>query len=363
MTFRFGAIATWNPFRCAAANMPPSVLLMSKLIALAVLLTRSLPSGLSSQIATWVVVAALLVNRTPRLMALVLSAILLAQSELLPALFLFLAACHGRDSQPLAIQWLLAVVYFVAGTSGSFRHFWLPTELGWPAYSPLWLPLTMLAFAAAIGLFIPHLIQRIGIPAAVAASTLPVILSGAPLNLLTLTLPAALFVFLYWKPAEPLLVIYDGECGFCDWSREWLSRFDYDGAFAWVPYQSGAGESFGISEERARERLQLVLPPTAALLEGFQAIRRMGYYLPVLWLALLPLLAILPGFLTRLVLAVVVLVLSPLVNPFGRAAYDWVARNRHRLFPGRTCALPPAREQKVNGYDITGRPPEETDAE
>jgi len=346
VTIHFGGISSWNPLRCSGASMPPGLLLMAKMIALALLLTGSVPDNLGLRILQVVLIAVLLCNRAVRVMTLALSCTLLAQAEYLPALFLFFAACHTRDSHPLALQWLLAVIYLVAGASGAFQHYWLPSELGWPAHGVLWGPLIVLSLTAAATLFLPHL-NHIGIPAALAVSGLPVVLAGAAPNLLIYTLPAALFAYLPW-PRDPLLVLYDGDCGFCDWSREWLSRFDFDGRFAWVPYQSGAGHAFGIPDERAQERLQLITP-VGDILEGFHAIRRMLYYLPVLWMALVPATALLPGPLRRLLLGAVLVVLSPLINPLGRAAYDWVARNRHRLFPGRACALP----TRPNGPDTS----------
>ena len=35
--------------------------------------------------------------------------------------------------------------------------------------------------------------------------------------------------------SEPGIVFYDGTCGFCDWSVQWLLRHDKTGAFVFAP--------------------------------------------------------------------------------------------------------------------------------
>lgn len=143
-------------------------------------------------------------------------------------------------------------------------------------------------------------------------------------------------------PERPLEVIYDGECGFCDWSRAVMVRLDMDHVFSWLPYQTGRGQAVSISKEQASARLHLI--ERGGVLSGFSAVRRMLIYLPVFWLALCVLFALAPPLFAMLWRSVVVgaalIFYSPLMNPVGNAAYDFVARHRHRIFRGRACRLP-----------------------
>jgi predicted DCC family thiol-disulfide oxidoreductase YuxK len=158
-------------------------------------------------------------------------------------------------------------------------------------------------------------------------------------------IPAATLVFLRW-PGKPLEVIYDGDCGFCDWTRRWLARIDFDGIFHWLPFQSGHGGAHGISPERASHRLQLVTV-TGSVLEGFHAVRRMLVYIPLAWLILFALAAMAPSGLRWSVAGTAVFFFSPLANFPGVALYDWIARNRHRIFPSFCPVAPPRELEKM----------------
>jgi predicted DCC family thiol-disulfide oxidoreductase YuxK len=48
---------------------------------------------------------------------------------------------------------------------------------------------------------------------------------------------------------EPGIVFYDGTCGFCDWSVQWLLRHDDKGAFVFAPLQGTTAERYGVSPE------------------------------------------------------------------------------------------------------------------
>jgi predicted DCC family thiol-disulfide oxidoreductase YuxK len=43
------------------------------------------------------------------------------------------------------------------------------------------------------------------------------------------------------------IVFYDGTCGFCDWSVQWLLRHDEQGAFVFAPLQGSTAERYGVS--------------------------------------------------------------------------------------------------------------------
>jgi hypothetical protein len=66
-------------------------------------------------------------------------------------------------------------------------------------------------------------------------------------------------------------------------------------------------------------------------------------YIPVFWMALFSAIAIAPEpapTWRRVIVGATLFFFSPLMNPIGVWGYDLVARNRHRLFPGRTCKMP-----------------------
>jgi predicted DCC family thiol-disulfide oxidoreductase YuxK len=146
-------------------------------------------------------------------------------------------------------------------------------------------------------------------------------------------------VFAPW-PLEPLVVIYDGECGFCNLTRQWVSKADCEGIYDWQPFQSGTGAKYGISEKAAEQKVHVVAGDR--IYSGFRAFRVMALYNPAVYLAVAVLLVapgiVAPAIRDWLFLALVLL-LSPLFYPVGEAAYDWVARNRYRL-PPRTCKAP-----------------------
>lgn len=126
----------------------------------------------------------------------------------------------------------------------------------------------------------------------------------------------------------PETVFYDGECGFCHHSVQFILRHDHDGsAFRFAPLQ---GETFAAKvDEAARASLPdslFVQRADGELLMRSDAtvhiLRRLGGT----WFVLGALLALVPRFLR---------------DP----AYDAFARIRHRLFarPVDTCPLlPPA---------------------
>jgi predicted DCC family thiol-disulfide oxidoreductase YuxK len=281
------------------------------------------------------------------------------------ALVLVLAGLYANSLGAYLLRIQVALVYFGAGLnkaldpdwhSGQFFEHWATSRLQQPVY--MWLssqlpPLvmgklmcwvtTVMELSASATLLIPRL-TFIGVWLSVLLQSGFLLFTGTTFTMFFFGMQAAMFAFLKW-PKTPLLVIYDGDCGFCDWSREQITRFDLERVFSWVPYQSGRGKPFGITDELASRRLQMVTDG-GKVLEGFHAVRRMFLYIPVLWMILFALIALAPEPIAplwrRVIVGATLFCFSPLMNPFGVALYDLVARNRHRIFPGRTCKLPTA---------------------
>src|SRR5947209_20100163 len=124
-------------------------------------------------------------------------------------------------------------------------------------------------------------------------------------------------------------VLYDSDCGVCNRVRRIVEALDWLGTMRWVPNRSAEAERFGIPQEHLDHAVYLISDGRQAA--GFRAVQRVLTRLPLAWMiaalvvAKRPWTAVLFAFL-----------LSPIAEPVGQPAYDWVARNRYRL-PGSTC--------------------------
>jgi predicted DCC family thiol-disulfide oxidoreductase YuxK len=384
--------SSWNPFRCSGTALAPHVLLAAKLIALFLLAhyvaghgtwyaTRlgGLPPGsaflmallrLAAETVAVVCALLLLTNRAARWMSLALGICVGFEfalhrvdfSELLLAVFLFLAAWQPNRREPLLLRYCVVVIYLgvalnwllgpgsallfdaLAGRAraGGIEHG--PTYLALEAALPPgrvpqiadW-GLAMISFALATG-FLVRRLHPSAIWFALLLHCVWALISG-PLPMLAYAMLGFYLVFAPW-PLEPLVVIYDGECGFCNLTRQWVSKADCEGIYDWQPFQSGTGAKYGISEKAAEQKVHVVAGDR--IYSGFRAFRVMALYNPAVYLAVAVLLVapgiVAPAIRDWLFLALVLL-LSPLFYPVGEAAYDWVARNRYRL-PPRTCKAP-----------------------
>jgi len=118
------------------------------------------------------------------------------------------------------------------------------------------------------------------------------------------------------------VVLFDGQCNFCDGTVRWILRRDTRKQFRFAWLQSDYGR-------RALERLGLVQEPlgTLILLEDNQAYLRST--------AALRILRLLPGFWPWLYPLIVI------PRPIRDAVYRFIARNRYRWFGRKeTCTLP-----------------------
>jgi predicted DCC family thiol-disulfide oxidoreductase YuxK len=116
-------------------------------------------------------------------------------------------------------------------------------------------------------------------------------------------------------------LIYDGDCGFCQWSLRWALRLGI--TCEHHPAHAVDLAALGLSDEDVLEAAWYVEGDRR--LRGHEAIAaalRTARRAPVRWLG--------------------AVVGSRLLRPVAVPIYAWVSRNRHRL-PGATdaCALPP----------------------
>jgi predicted DCC family thiol-disulfide oxidoreductase YuxK len=378
-----------NPLRLNGCGLPPQVVLLCRLLALALLLTNHqvqiqtpfLPfvpvfDAVPGEAFQWVLRAmvvggslGLLFTRRTRLFAAVAGgALLLAvlssrayygNNKTFAGLLLVLSALSNASGPPRLLQWQLALVYFGAGLNkaldpdwqtGQFFDHWASERLRNPAY--LWLsgqlpPLvagklfcwyTIVAELALVGLILlPRFHVWVIYGSAVFQAGL-LLFTGDPFNLFFYSMQAALLAFAPW-PEGRVTVIWDGTCGLCRRTKEFVERLDFDGIFDWRPLQSGIGERYGLTVAEMKAAMYAAGP--GWLLSGYSAFRQMALHLPLFYMMLVAAVALAPGAGTRRAVVVAALLfLLPVSNPAGNLAYGWVARHRHELISGETCELP-----------------------
>lgn len=383
---------SWNPLRCGGTALPPHVLLAAKLIAvffLTQLLERygsehAMPAGSLGPDLALTLGALLLLARAVA----VVSAFLLLfnrlapqasfalglatvfslaryrvdYSELFLGVFLILAAFQRNGREPFLLRFVVVANHVATGLvwlSGSGSAPLLDVLAGREKAANLSASDSYMALEAArppgllpqltdwgmvlvsFGLAAAFLIRRCYAPAIWVVLLLHVVWSflAGPAGALSYAVLAPYLVFVAW-PREPLVVIYDGDCGFCNKTREWITRFDFDRLYDWRTFQSGAGASFGISQQALEEKAHVVAG--GRIYAGFRAFRMMALYNPATSLGAAVAIAA-AGFwapvMGRWLFAALVVLFSPLFYPIGEAGYGWVSRNRHRL-PPRTCKAP-----------------------
>ena len=124
-------------------------------------------------------------------------------------------------------------------------------------------------------------------------------------------------------------VIYDADCGVCARVKRTVEALDWLGTMRWIANSSSEAAGYGIAREHLDHAVYMV--DGAQRTSGFRAVQGMAARLPLTWFVMSVVVARRPW--TALLFA---FLLSPLADPVGEPAYDWVARNRYRL-PGSTC--------------------------
>ncbi len=118
------------------------------------------------------------------------------------------------------------------------------------------------------------------------------------------------------------IVLYDGDCGFCNRSVTFIWKRDSEGIFYFCKIQSEQGRALLEKAGEPKPKLDtFYLIENEKLYERSEAALRVGRQLPY-WHIIAVLFQFLPLRLRDRV-------------------YDWVAHNRHRLAGKTTCELPP----------------------
>jgi len=136
--------------------------------------------------------------------------------------------------------------------------------------------------------------------------------------------------------SSPAIVLYDGQCAFCQKSVGLLRRLDWLGRVRCQDARDVANLpacAEPLVPAKLLEEMHVVTPDRKRAHVGYRAIRWLAWRLPLLW-PLAPLFY-LPG-----------------VPWLGSKLYRWVARNRFKLVPCRhgVCTVP--------GATTPGRPHE-----
>lgn len=378
----------WNPLRCGGLELPTNLVIMVKAIAIALLLTRHfllLPDpflpfipGMDLIPGAWFqrgmqalmvgAAVALVLNVKVRLTSFLLGMSLLlsvvaskayyGNNKTFCGLMLILASLHQPGRSPWMLRLQLVVVYFGAGLnklldpdwrSGVFSHHWVADRLHQPLFlslEPLLPPLVLaktmswVTIITELALSVVLLIRSLyplGIWLSILLHSGMLLFTGSTFTLFFYGMTAAMLAFVDW-PTEPITVIYDGDCGFCDATRRFFERLDPDHQFRWFPSQRTVLEKFGISEDMARDRVYLVAGDR--VLGGFRAFRSMLLYNPAAYVVTYVVLAA-PGprdsTFRNVLVAILLVLFSPLFTPVGEAIYRILARNRHRLGPNGQC--------------------------
>jgi predicted DCC family thiol-disulfide oxidoreductase YuxK len=378
----------WNPLRCGGLELPTNLVIMVKAIAIALLLTRHfqlLPDPFlpfipgmdlipgawfqrSMQVLMVAGAIAILFNVRIRLSSFLVGMSLLisvvaskayyGNNKTFCGLMLVLASLHQPGRPPWMLRLQLVVVYFGAGLnklldpdwrSGLFMHNWAANRLHQPVFlalEPLLPPLVLgklmcwFTITIELGLSVLLLLRPlypVGIWLSILLHSGMLFFTGSTFTMFFYGMTAAMLTFVDW-PCEPMTVIYDGDCGFCNKARRFFERLDLEKAFRWERSQTAALDRIGITPEMARERAYLVT--AGRIYGGFRAFRTMLLHNPAAYVVTYIALAA-PGprdsSFRNVLVAILLVSFSPLFTPVGEALYRILARNRHRLAEDSQC--------------------------
>jgi hypothetical protein len=306
--------ASWNPLAVSGTAMPDNLLLATKLMALAFVLSgqvKQLPyhylpfisvlghlgSGESFhrglQLIFLAAAAVLMVNRQVRTMCLVLAAVLLVgvlssriyyhNNRLYTGLFFLLAGLYDPRVGVSLFRYQLAVLYFGAALNkialvdwrdGAFVQAWLPHY--WSGYLHVARVLPDQLFSATFGwiaivtefslvvlLLIPRLVP-IAIFVGLGYHTGLVLLTGSTFGVFWYALFCTYLTLMAW-PRSQVRVTYRSDKTLQRWTAQALERVDVERRFDWRASRSGPLEAQVDGTEyrgsAAAARLLLYSPP------------------------------------------------------------------------------------------------------
>jgi len=387
---------SWNPLRCGGTGLPTHLVALAKVLILCELWTNQVaglpdrflpflplfehlgpPEVFQRTLQALFLVASfgVLFNRRVQASCLLFGLVIVTamlssrthfgNNRFYVGCLLFLIGLYTPKFGPRLIQLQVVILYFGAALnkillpdwwSGQFFENWVKV-LDQQTFmrAAAWLPPLMLSklagwftMAAESALAVGLLVRRwnpwaIWLGIFLYAGMLW--FTGSTFTLFFYAGIAAFLAFVDW-PKPPLTVLYDGDCGFCEKTKNLFARFDLEGTFEWVPFQK-ARNLHGISTDALKERLHFVAK--GKIYAGYRAFKMMLLYNPLFYLVVTVIL-LAPGrgdsAFRSWFTAAMILLFFPLFNPLGEWLYMRVAGNRHRIVPGSACnveAAPPAR--------------------
>lgn len=334
-----------NPFRCGETPLPLELLLAAKVLALVIILRlvwRGLPDPflpfvpffdylrhgtyfrLGLKVAVLAASIALLFNYRVRSACLVIGSAFLVgilasrlffeNNVMFLGCFFFLLGLYEAKTGPWLLRTQVILLYFAAATnklldggwrSGQFFNYWSGIQIKREVYvhaaslipgmalprAMSWITIVM-EFSIALG----FCFRRTRVWSIWLGLLLVVgmnFLTERTFGVFFYALPVSYLAFVVW-PRMPIIVLYDGDCGFCARVRRFMERFDVDKQFAWQPFQR-AEDLHGIARDELRNRLYIIVADKKY--SGFAAFKMMALFSPITYfLLLLPLLPLQHGY-------------------------------------------------------------------
>src|SRR3984893_17513473 len=302
--------AAWlrNPLRLGGTELPSELLLTAKLVVMCLVLRmiwrdlpnpfipflpafdyfRHTPFDWALKAAVLIGSAAVLFNYRVRAACLVIgSAFLLGILASRPyfennimylGCLLFLLGLYEPKTGPWLIRAQIILVFFAAALnklldanwrSGKFFDYWASVYVNKSFYFQLgsWLPemllprvMSWMTIAIEFGIALGLLFRRsrmwaiwLGLLLAVGQN----FLTERTFGVFFYVMPISYLAYVAW-PRSKVVVLYDGDCGFCTRVRRLVERFDIERLFAWKPFHF-ADDLDGISEDALRQRLYVVV--------------------------------------------------------------------------------------------------------
>ncbi|HUQ65718.1 MAG TPA: DUF393 domain-containing protein [Flavitalea sp.] len=381
--------SSWNPLRNNSTNLPPNVVIIAKGFSLFLIIKTLFFSGnffrlrepylpflsVFDQIGHPVIIyhvlqiglygsaVAILFNRNVRIFSLVAGSsiflsILSAKGNysnnfLFTSFILLLIGLQKHDERKSSwIRYQLAVLYLGAALnkwmdpdwqSGLFMNFWmndLPIAT-FQYFSSFFPPMVFAKIISwfAIGgelllgaLALTNRLTSLFIFLGVGFHFALAVVTGRTFGWFFPMLVVSYASLIRW-PINPIQVLYDGDCGFCQKTKMFMKKLDFDNFFNWTPFQF-VNDHHGLTTEQLKDKLHLIVDNQ--IFSGFRAFRAMIIYNPLSYLFFIVLLAALSPagaftFPTKILLGLLLALVSKPFIPVGEAAYSFIAKRRYKL--------------------------------
>jgi predicted DCC family thiol-disulfide oxidoreductase YuxK len=126
------------------------------------------------------------------------------------------------------------------------------------------------------------------------------------------------------EPSDKIIVFYDGDCGFCQASLNFVRSYDYNRRLKFIPYQDPQNKiNYPMIDLSYSDMGIQVLSPDGTITKDEAGFATCFVAMPGFWL--------LGKF-----------IVFPLVRPFAKIVYKFIARNRtlmSKIFGTAECKL------------------------